>query len=67
VPTNYFCGRLREVAQLNWLVALCLSCRIHVAHYALGAGEVAKEVKRIIYAPPPPPTPAWCKDLNKVS
>ncbi|KAF6254960.1 hypothetical protein COO60DRAFT_261018 [Scenedesmus sp. NREL 46B-D3] len=37
---------------------------IHVAHFAAGS-EVPKEVKRVIYAPPPPPIPAWCKDENK--
>ncbi|KAF8058887.1 P4H3 [Scenedesmus sp. PABB004] len=36
---------------------------IHVAHFAT-AGEAPKEVKRVIYAPPPPPLPAWCRDDN---
>lgn len=44
--------------------ALLCGCRIHVGSFAL-AGEKPQEVKRIIYAPSPPPVPPWCKDKNK--
>lgn len=36
---------------------------IHVAHFAMN-GEKPKEVHRVIYAPPPPPVPTWCKDVR---
>lgn len=36
---------------------------IHVGHYAAGDGP-AVEVKRVIYAPPPPPVPKWCHDTR---
>jgi len=34
----------------------------HVGHYAQGPDERKEKVQHVVYVPPPPPAPVWCRD-----
>jgi prolyl 4-hydroxylase len=34
----------------------------HVGHYAQGANERGEKVQHVVFVPPPPPAPVWCRD-----
>ncbi|KAG7671340.1 hypothetical protein Ndes2526B_g02162 [Nannochloris sp. 'desiccata'] len=34
----------------------------HVGHYAQGPNERGEKVQHVVFVPPPPPAPVWCKN-----